>query len=175
MNHTKTLFFIDDKKSQIFIFHILRKYSVCTDYDIHLTFFQICDRLFLLRSRTEPAKKIYSHRKLFHSLNKSVINLLCKNRGRYKINNLVSFLHCLKSCSYRNFSLTIPYISADQTIHNLRTFHIFLCIFNCTKLILCLFKWKHLLKLSLPDRIRSINITFCLLARCVELYKIFCD
>ena len=175
MNHTKTLFFIDDKKSQIFIFHILRKYSVCTDYDIHLTFFQICDRLFLLRSRTEPAKKIYSHRKLFHSLNKGVINLLCKNRGRYKINNLAAFLNCFKRSSQRNLCLAISDIPTHKTVHNLGALHIFLSIFDRSQLIFCFLIRKHLFKLSLPDGIWSTDITFFFLADCIKLHKFPCN
>ena len=148
---------------------------MCSDHDINQTFFQILYCFFLLRLRPKTAHQVNTHRKIFKPLNKCIIVLLRKNRCRYKINNLFPFLHCLKSCSYRNFSLTIPYISADQPIHDLRALHILLCRLDCLQLILRLFKWKHLLKLSLPDRIRSINITFCLLARCVEFYKIFCD
>ena len=175
MDHTKTLFFINNKKSKVFVFHILRKYSVRTDYDIHLTFFQICDRLFLLRSRTESAKKIYSHRKLFHSLNKSVINLLCKNRSRHKINNLTALLNRFKSSPERNLCLTVSNVSTHKAIHDLGALHILLSVFDRSQLIFCFLIRKHLFKLSLPDRIRSTDITFFFLADCIKFHKFPCN
>ena len=119
------------------------------DQNIHQTFFQILDCLFLLAGGTEPAQKIHAHRKILHPLYKCIVMLLCKDRGRNQINHLFSLLDRLKCHTDRNLRLPIAHISADQPIHDLRALHILLCRLDRLQLILRLFKWKHLFKFCL--------------------------
>ena len=157
MLNTKTLFLINDQKSQIFEFQIVTQHPVGSDHDIYQTFFRIFNSLLLLCRSSKSAHKIHSHRKIPHTLLECMIMLLCKNRCRHKIYNLLTLLHRLKGCTNCNLSLTVSHISADQTIHNLRAFHIALYCFDCKKLIFGLFERKHFLKFLLPDSIFPID------------------
>ena len=86
--------------------------------------------------------------------------LLGKNGSRYQIDYLLSFLDCLERGADGDLCLTVPYIPADQAVHDLRALHITLCILNSLKLVLCLLKGEHLLKFFLPDRVRPIDESF---------------
>ena len=55
MLYSKTLFLINDQKSQIFKCHILTQYPVGSDDNINLSLFQIFDRFFLLCRCAETA------------------------------------------------------------------------------------------------------------------------
>ena len=175
MCNPETLFLINDQKSQIFKLHIFGKDSVSSDDHIHLTLFQIFDGFFLLCRSPETAEQFHAHRKLFHSLDKSIINLLRQNRCRRQIRHLSALLHFLESRTQGNFCFPIADISADQTVHDLRALHIPLGIFNGAELILCLLIRKHFLKLSLPYRIRTTDIAFFFLTHRIKFHQFFCD
>ena len=128
MSHTETLLLINDQKTQIFKLQILRKHSVGTDYNVHHTFSQVFQCLFLLGWGTETAQHINAHRKILHSLDKSIIMLLSQNGGWYQIHHLFAVLNCLKSCPQGDLCLSVTNITTDQPIHDLTAFHIF---FHC--------------------------------------------
>ena len=86
--------------------------------------------------------------------------LLGKNGSRYQIDYLLPFLNRLERGADGDLCLTVPYIPADQTVHDLRALHIMLCILNSLELVLCLLKGKHLLEFFLPDRVRPIDKSF---------------
>ena len=67
----------------------------------------------------------------------------------YKCHLLIIF-YCFKGRPHCNFSFSISYITADNSVHNSRTFHIFLDIPDCLFLIFSFLKWKQCLKLFLP-------------------------
>ena len=66
-----------------------------------------------------------------------------------RIDNLTALLNGFKRRTKGNLCLTIAYVPAYKTIHDLGALHIFLGILNCSKLILCFLIRKHLLKLPL--------------------------
>ena len=175
MCHTKPLFLIDDQQSQILELYILGQDSVGSDQDIHQTFFQIFQRLFLLSGRAEPAHKIHPHRKIFHSLHKGIVVLLGKDRCRNQIYHLFSFLDRFEGYADRDLRFSVSHIPADQAVHDLRAFHILLCRFYSLQLVFRLLKRKHLFEFSLPYRIRSIAETGFLLSGCIQCHQIFCD
>ena len=76
--------------------------------------------------------------------------LFRKDSGRCYECHLLIIFYCLESCPHCNFGFSISYISADNSVHNSRTLHIFLDIPDCLFLILCFFKRKQCLKLFLP-------------------------
>ena len=82
--------------------------SVCSYNYVNLSFFEITDRLLLLRRCTETAQKIHTYRKLIHTLYKGVIDLLCKNGSRYQVNDLPALLHGFKRRTKRNLCLAYP-------------------------------------------------------------------
>ena len=147
---------------------------MCTDQYIHSSFFQIRQCFLLLRCCTETTEKIHPHRKILHPLHKGIIMLLCQNRGRHQIYHLLIFLYGLKGSANGNLCFTESYVSTDQPVHNLRTFHILFRIGNCLKLIVRLFKTEHLFKFSLPYRIRSVHKSLLLLSCSIELHQILC-
>ena len=83
VGHPETLFLIDDQKPQILELDIRRKDAVRPDNNIHLPFPQILHRFFLLRRRPETGHQINPHREILHSLDKGIIMLLGKDRGRH--------------------------------------------------------------------------------------------
>ena len=130
-------------------------------YDnIYLPVFEIFDGFFLLCRCTETAEQVHTYRKLFHSLNKSIINLLCKNRCRNEIDYLTALLHRFKCGTKCNLCLAVADIPTHKTIHDLCAFHVPLRIFDGGELILCLLIRKHFFKLPLPDSVRATDITF---------------
>jgi len=175
MLYSKTLFFIDDQKSQIFKFQIFAQHTVRTYHDIHQTAFCVLNCLFLLRRSTEPAHQVDSHRKLLHALHKRIIMLLGKYRRRNEIHHLLILLHCLKCRTDRNLCLAVSHISTDQAIHDLGALHIFFRRLNCKQLILRLLKRKHLLKFSLPYGILSIDKSMFFLSCRIQFDKILCN
>ena len=146
-----------------------------SDNYVNLSFFQICNGFLLLGRCTKTAQKIHSHRKLIHSLYKGIIDLLCKNGSRYQIDDLTALLNGFKRRTKGNLCLTIAYVPAYKTIHDLGALHIFLGILNCSKLILCFLIRKHLLKLPLPYRIRSTDISFFFLTDRIKLHQFLRD
>ena len=143
--------------------------------NVNLAFFQITDRFLLLGCSAEPAQEIHSYRKLFHSLDKGIINLLCKDRGWHKVNYLAAFLNSLKGGAESNLRLSVAYVAAHKAVHDLGAFHVFFCILNGSKLILCLLIGEHFLKLSLPHCIRTAHIAFFFLTHCIKLHQLLCN
>ena len=175
MRHTETLFLVDDQKPQIFKDNILRKDAVRSDHDIHLPFFQIFQRFFLLARRAETRQHIDPDREILHSLHKGIVMLLRQNRGRHQIHDLFALLNRLKRRPERDLCLAISNVAADQAVHDAAAFHIFFCRLDRLQLILRLLKREHFLKLPLPDRIRSILVALAPLASRIKLDEILCN
>ena len=106
-------------------------------------------------------------------MHKSVVMLLCKNRSRDQIDNLLVLLHCLECCPDCNLCLSKSHIPTDQTVHDLWTFHIPFCCLDCKLLILRFLKRKHFFKFFLPDRVLFIDKSFFGLPYCIEFHQIF--
>ena len=158
MRHAEPLLLIDNQKAKIFELHIFRQNAVCSDDNVHESFFQILQRFFLLGRCAETAQKINAHREILHALDKCIVMLLCQNGGRNEVDDLFALLHCLKRCTDRNLGLAVSDIAADQAVHNLFALHIRLCRLNRRKLIVRFLKRKQFLKFLLPDRILSERI-----------------
>ena len=101
--------------------------------------------------------------------------LLGKDGGGHQIDYLLALLHGLKCCPDGNLRLAIPYIPADQAVHNLPALHIPLSGFNGKRLILRLFKGKQFLKFALPYGILPIAVPLCPLPYGIEFHQILGD
>ena len=128
---------------------------MCSNDNIHESFFQILQRFFLLCRRAEPAQKINAHRKVLHALNERIVMLLCQNGGRNEVDDLFALLYCLERCTDCNLGFAIANVPADQAIHDFVALHVPLRIVNRSELIVRLIKRKQFLKFFLPDRILS--------------------
>ena len=76
--------------------------------------------------------------------------LICQNSGWHQESNLFSIHYSFKSSSYGNFRLTVSNITAKQSIHRLRLFHIFFDFPDGSQLIRSFLKGKGILKFLLP-------------------------
>ena len=175
MLHAKPLLLVNDQKTKIFKFQIIRQYTVRSDHDINHPFAHIFDRLPLLRRCPESAQQIHPHRKVFHPLHKCIVVLLGKHGGRNEIYNLLALLHCLKCSADCNLCLSISDIAADQSVHDLLALHIFFRGLYRIQLVFRLLKWEHLFKLPLPDRIFPVYIPFFFLPCGIKFYKFLRD
>ena len=146
-----------------------------TDYNVHLSFSKIFNRLFLLFCSSESGQHIHTHREILHARSKSIVMLLCQNRCRNKYCHLFPILHCLKCRPDGNFSFSESDISANQAIHDPGTLHILFGCFDRTFLIFRFLIWKCIFKFLLPYRIRFKLISMFFLPLCIQLYQILCD
>ena len=94
------------------------------DYNVHHSLAQVLQGPFLSGRRTEPAQHIHPHRKILHPLHKCIIMLLGQNRSRDQIDHLLAVLYCLKRGPQGDFCFSVSHVAADQTVHDLWTFHI---------------------------------------------------
>ena len=121
---------------------------MCPDHDIHQTFFEILDHLFLLRRRPKPRHLLNPDRIILHPLHKGIVVLLRQNRRRHQKNNLLAVLHRLKCRADCNLGFAIANVPADQAIHDFVALHV------------------PLLRKS---------VAFPVLARRIQLHQILCD
>ena len=101
-----------------------------------------------------------------------MVVLLGKNGCRHKIDDLLSFLYCLKCSSKSYLCLSIANIATHQAVHNLSRFHIVFYIGNGIFLIRRLFKGKHLLKFLLPLAILGIKMSTPRFSGCIEHHQL---
>ena len=100
------------------------------DHNIHQPFAQSLQGLFLLGRGAETAHHLDPYRKILHPLDKGIVMLLGQNGCRHQVNHLLTVLNCLKGRTQSHLCLSVAHVSADQPIHDLRAFHIFLYRFN---------------------------------------------
>ena len=142
------------------------------DNNIDQPLFQILNGLFHLCRRAETRHQINSHWKILHPLYEGIVMLLSQDRCRNQIYYLFPVLNGLKGCPQGNLRFSVPYIAANQPIHNLSAFHVSLCGLNRLQLIIGLLIGKQLLKFLLPDGILFIRKTAQLLSGCIQLHQI---
>ena len=172
VRHAETLFLVDNQQSQVLERHILGQDAVGADHNVHQPLFQIRQGLFLLGSGPESAQQIHTHRKIFHPLHEGVVMLLGKDCRGHQINHLLILLHRLERRADRHLGLAESHVAADQTVHDFVTLHVLFCRLDGFQLVFRLLERKHLLKLLLPDRIRSVLVTVGRLPRRIQLHQI---
>ena len=148
---------------------------MCADNNIHIPLFQSFYRLLHLPRCPKARHHVHPHRKILHSLDKGIVDLLREDRCRNQIDHLFFFLYGFKGCPERDLRLSVSHISADQAVHDLLALHVPLRIVNRSELIVRLIVGEHLLEFLLPHRIRPVLEPFRILARCVELHKLLRD
>ena len=173
MGNAETLLLVYDQKSQVLILHILGKHSVGTDHNVHLSFFQVLERLLLLGRSAETAEQIYPYWKFLHSLDKGIVNLLGQNGSWRQIHHLSALLHLFKGSAEGNLCLAISNISTHQAIHDPGALHVTLGILNGIQLVFRFFIREHFLEFPLPYCIRTAHIPLFFLADGIKLYQLF--
>ena len=148
---------------------------MCPDDNIAASVRKALNGLLLFGGGGKPREHANIHRESAHTLSKRVVVLLCENGRRHENGNLAAVLHRLERSTECDLGLSVPDITADQTVHNLRRLHVLLHIRNRRKLIVCLLIREHFLKLALPRRIRSEHMPLLRLALRIKLDKILGD
>ena len=100
------------------------------DNNVHQSLLQICYGLLLLRRCFKTAEQVHTDRKILHSLDKSVVVLLCQNGCGDKIHYLFALLHGFESCPDGDLCLAVSHVAADQAVHDLPALHIVFCSIN---------------------------------------------
>ncbi len=151
-------------------------------YNVHFSGLQSLNGHLCPCRRTKSGKQVDTYRIVFHSLGKRIVMLLGQNRGRNQYDHLFPILHRFKSTADGNLRLAVSHIAADQTVHDLITFHILFHGFNGSKLIHGLLIRKNLFKfflpyiilikpetfLTLPGRIKGHQVPGNVLYRCPD-------
>ena len=175
MGHTEPLLLIDDQQSEILERDVLRQHAVGSDQNVHHSLANRLNGLLLLGICPETAQHIDPDRKILHPLGKGIKMLLRKYCRRTQENDLLVLLHCLEGGADRDLGLPVADVAADQAVHGLAALHIPLRVLDCLKLILRLFEREHLLKLSLPLRVRSVLIPLRSLTGGIQSHQLLRD
>ena len=101
--------------------------------------------------------------------------LLRQDGRRHEYRNLLSVGNRFKRRTDRDLGLSEADIAADQAVHDLRAFHVTLCIFDRVKLVLGFFIRKQFLKLTLPYRIRTVGVSRTFLPDRVKIDQVLRD
>ena len=139
---------------------------------IYRTILQPFDSFLCLLCSTESGKRLDIDRIVLHSLDKCIHMLFCKNGCRNKICNLLSILNCFKRRTNCHLGFSKSNITADESIHDPRAFHITFCIFYGMKLIFRLLVRKQLLKFLLPHRVRRVGKAAAVLPHRVQPHQL---
>jgi len=122
----KTLFFVDNDQTQVTEIDIVASQSMCTDHDIDFAPFEIPDRFSLLGLTAKSAKLCDLDRKFRHPAAKVVIVLFGQNGGRHQHRDLISAGDRFERGPQSDFCFSESDIAANQAIHRLGQFHVYL-------------------------------------------------
>ena len=142
---------------------------------IHLTVGQCGENLLLLLGCNHSAQKPYLEREIMKTVLEVRVVLLGKNCGRSQESNLLSAHYGLESRPEGDFRLAVTYISADQTVHDMGTFHIVLHILDTSQLILGLVIFEFSLEPKLPVVVPVEGKALAVLASCVKGNQLACQ
>ena len=132
---------------------------MCPNQNVHLTIFQIIQDSFLFPGSAEAAYHLYFDPKRLHSFFEGHKMLLRQNSRRHHYCYLFTIHNSLKSSADSNFCFTITDITAQQSVHRLRFFHISLDLRDRFKLIRSFFIREAFFKVTLPFGILSKSMT----------------
>ena len=110
---------VNDEQAQIVINHIFGEQAMSADDNIDLTGGQLLDDPPLIGSTAKAVDTFNGHWKTGHSFLKGLGMLLGQHRRRHQDSHLTPIFHHLEGGPHRNFSLAIPNITANQTVHRL--------------------------------------------------------
>ena len=94
------------------------------DYKVYLTFFQTGQDFALLSGTAETAEYLHLKREVFKALFQSIIVLICQYGSRNQHCRLFAVCHAFEQCTGCDLSLAEAHITAEQSVHGERLFHI---------------------------------------------------
>ena len=106
-----------------------------TDEDIDFPLGHLLQNLVLLSATLEATDRLDPDGPLRHPFTESDQMLLGENRGRYQYRDLLAPLHRLERGPHRQLCFSVTDISANETVHRLRFFHVTLDRFHGVKLV----------------------------------------
>ena len=126
--NAKFLLFIHDQQSKILKYNILAEQPMCSDQDVDLSILQVNQQLLLLFGRLEPVDVVDPAGKCLQPIGKCFIMLQRQDGCWHQNCNLLALSNHFKRCANRDFGLSKPDISANQAVHRIGFFQIFLHI-----------------------------------------------
>ena len=162
--HAEALLLIDNDEAKILENDILRNDAVRSDYDIHTSFTERLDDLFLFRCGAVAAEEFDRDRILAHALTEILPVLLSQNSRRGDDDSLLSTRDGFEGRSDGDFSFPKPHIAANQAIHRARRLHVRLGIPDRLDLVWRFGEMKRTLELLLPVGVRRERVALRRLA-----------
>ena len=109
----------------------------------------------------QTAYIIYIAREILQTVPECIVMLQSKNSSRNKHGHLLAVGDCLECRTYRHFSLTEAYVSADKSVHRTIILHIPLDGLDRLFLIRCILihkgRLKFLLKICIRRECKSLG------------------
>ncbi len=130
------------------------------------------DILFLFRG-PEARKHFDHHGELAEAPLEALEVLEAEHRSRCQHGDLLAILHRLEGRAHGNFGLAVTNVTAEQTVHRLRRFHVGFDIRNRRQLVVGLVEVEGVFELALHVVIRREGRAHCSFALRIELQKLF--
>ena len=154
LGNAKALLLIDNQQTEASKIHIRLQQTVRTDKDIDLTVGNLLQNSALLLRRTKAVQQANLYTEIAHALLEGNIMLLCQHCCRCQHRHLLTVKHSLKGSTQGHLSFAVAYITAQQTLHRLRLFHISLDFGNRLQLVRCFLVRKGCFKVLLQLTVR---------------------
>ena len=154
MLHAEALLLVDDDQSQIVRIHIAREQPVRAHEHLHVAFGEALQGRLLLLGRAEARKHFHGDVEGVEAVFEGGVVLLGQNGGRTEHHHLLAILGGLEGGAQGHLGLAEADVSADETVHRSRRFHVVLHIGDGGELIAGLGVGEGLLHLALPGGVR---------------------
>ena len=150
MGNPKALFLVNHQKSQLIIFDMLSQQFMGSYNNVYFTRCQTFYNTLFFRRGAKTRQHCNVYRIVLHSLLKRVKMLCGQNCCRHEIRNLIPCHDRLKRTSERNLGLSVSNVSAQQSVHRIRLFHILFHLLYASELVVSFLKRELCFKIALP-------------------------
>ena len=154
LSNTEALLLIDNQQAEAGKIHIGLQQTVRTDKNINLTVGNLLQNSALLLRRTKAIQQANLYTEIAHALLEGNIMLLCQHCRRCQYSHLLTVKHSLKGSTQGHLCFAVADITAEQTFHRLRLFHISLDFGNRLQLVRCFLIRKGCFKVLLQLTVR---------------------
>ena len=170
--HPEFLFFINNQQPKVLELHRLADEFVGTDKDVYLALCQVCKHLPRLLGGAGTGKIIHTDRKILQTFGECLEMLVCKYGGRHHHCHLFVVAGSLECGSNSNLGLPETDVTANETVHGLRTFHISLYLLRHLQLVGGVLVNEACLQLMLHEIVGSESESSLFAAFAVKQYEV---
>ena len=158
--YAEFLFFVYDKKAQVFETEVFGEDFVGTDEDVNLAVFEVFLDTADFLGGTQAADVVNVAGKVFQTGLECVVVLKSQDGCWHKHSYLLAVGGCLEGCPDGNFRFSEAYVAAHQAVHRAIVLHICLDGFCCQFLVRSVFIYEGGFEFSLEVCVRRICETF---------------